>query len=164
MRKFSAITALGIGLAALIAAAWQEPRIRTLFSSSSVRKDPLAFLRDVKVPDPPPVAEKPVSGVPPPTQAPAGPPPPAGAPTAEPPASAYKQVPNPEVARVLMQVLRARKLAGGISLSVSDTEIAVHGSVPSQEHLDKIRAILEMGREARKLDLSRVQIGTPETP
>jgi hypothetical protein len=164
MRKSGAITALGIALAALIAVAWQEPRIRALFSSSPVRKDPLAFLRDVKVPDSPPAGEKPVSGVSRPIQAPADPHPPAGAPAAEPAASAANQVPNPEVARVLMQVLRARKLAGGISLGVSDTEIVVHGSVPSQEHLDKIVAILERGREARRLDISRVQIGTPETP
>lgn len=151
-------------MAALIAAAWQEPRIRALFSSSPAKKDPLAFLRDVTVPDPLPAQETPVSGDHRPTQPTDAPPPASGKPAPEPAAVASNQMPNPEVARVLIQVLRARKLASGISLSVSDTEIAVHGSVPSQEHLDQIMAILEKGREARRVDLTRVQIGTAETP
>lgn len=164
MRKFIVITALGVGLAALIAAAWQEPRIRALFTSAPARKDPLAFLRNVRVPDPPPAREKPAPGARRQTHPPDVPPPPAGNPGPEPAPVVANQVPNPEVARVLMQILRARKLASGISLSVSDTEIAVHGSVASQEQLDQIVAIIEKGRETRRLDLSRVQIGTPETP
>ncbi len=163
MRRAFIVCGLTLGAAFLAAAAWREPRIRALFTTTPPRKDPLAFLRDVKIPDPPPVRE---------TEAPG--PPPAGGPAPEQKQSpnaapsqapaVSNQVPNPEVGRVLMQVLKARKLADGISLGVSDTEIVVHGTVPSQEHLQKIVEILEKGREARSIDLSKVQVGTGRAP
>ncbi len=163
MRRALIVCGLALGAALLAVAAWREPRIRALFTTAPPRKDPLAFLRDVKIPDPPPARE---------TKAPG--PPPAGGPApqqmqsrsvapSQAPAAA-NQVPNPEVGRVLMQILKARKLADGLSLGVSDTEIVVHGTVPSKEHLQKIVEILEKGREARSIDLSQVQVGTGQAP
>lgn len=66
------------------------------------------------------------------------------------------QVSNGEVSRILLQILAARKLADGISLSVTDREIIVYGNVTSEEDLDRIVDILDRGRESRTINLQFV--------
>jgi hypothetical protein len=67
-------------------------------------------------------------------------------------------VPNRDVARVLMQILAAKKLADGISISVSDEAVMIHGEVSSSAKLDEIVAVVEKGRESRKIESSHVSI------
>jgi hypothetical protein len=138
---------------------WQDPRVKSLLGPSVSREDPLKFLRDVQVPEPPPRRAEPARPVRKPEPGRNG----TGLDDAQQsdPVSgpaALNQVPNPEVARVLIQILKARNLTSGISLSVTDTEIAVFGRVPDEAHLNEIREILEKGREARRVNLSQVQV------
>ena len=70
--------------------------------------------------------------------------------------AAENQVPNAELARVLLQILAAKKLVEGISLSVTDTEVAVHGTVRSEEDLEEILAVIEKGRENRQVNLEHL--------
>lgn len=66
------------------------------------------------------------------------------------------QVPNEEVSRTVLQILAARKLADGISLSVTDREIILYGQVRSESDLSKIVEILERARESRRIHLEHV--------
>lgn len=155
---------LVILLGAVAYYAYQDPRVQALFEPTVQKDDPLEFLRNIEVPEAPPkVPDRPRATAP---TSPEGPASPASGsePRAAPTTEVVNQVPNAEVGSVLIQVLKARKLAAGISLGVTDTEIAVYGSVATQEQLDQIVAILEKGRESRVVNVSAVQIGDPATP
>jgi hypothetical protein len=142
--------------------AWQEPRVQGLFRGGPVRENPLDFLEDIpepQVPEPdssaaqPRGSRQPRTAEVPESTAPA----PAAAPSA-----VSNQVPNDEVGRVLIQILRAQGLSDGISLSVTDEEVAVFGSVPSRERLQEIVSVIEKGRESRRITVEAVEIGRPE--
>jgi len=145
---------------------YQQPEVKVLFQPAKAPpKDPLSFLKklpEIHPPTPTP-RRKPVRPSTTPsaavdtTEAPAFPAD-AEAPEAAGEPSAANQVPNDELARLLLQVLAAKRLVTGISIGVSDTEVLVHGEVASQERLDEIRRLLEKGRESRTLNLSGVKI------
>jgi hypothetical protein len=151
-----------LGVAAYYA--YQDPRVRDLFEPAVQKDDPLEFLRNIDVPESRPRVSDPPRASTTTPPAPPGSPAAGPGPSATAPAEVANQVPNAEVGSVLIQVLKARKLAAGISLGVTDTEIAVYGSVATQEHLDQIVEILEKGRESRTINVSAVRIGDPATP
>jgi hypothetical protein len=68
------------------------------------------------------------------------------------------QVPNAELGRTLMQILKARKLAAGISISVSNEVITVFGEVQSEEEKTALLEILDKAREARRVDSSQLKV------
>lgn len=149
------IAIAGVVLVGLLAAAIyflsQDPKVRSLFESAPPRENPLDFLENLpepKVPPPVVVREKPRKK---PTRE-AEPEPPSE------PEVVQNVVPNRDVARVLMQILAAKKLADGISISVSDEAVVIHGEVSSAAKLDEIVAIVEKGRESRKIDSTHVSI------
>jgi hypothetical protein len=57
-----------------------------------------------------------------------------------------------------MQILAAKKLASELSMSVTDTEIALHGTVDSRETLNRILEIVDKGREYRKINVDNVTV------
>lgn len=61
------------------------------------------------------------------------------------------QVDNAEVQRVLLQIMAAQGLAKGISLSVTDTQIVVAGTVESESRRERILELLDKGRERRRI-------------
>jgi hypothetical protein len=129
------------------------PEVNVLFQSEKGPEKPLDFLENLpepKIPEPPPRK---------PRKAPKPNPEPAVAASASqetPPEASepvgQNQVPNGVVARTLMQILAAKKLASGLSLSVTDTEIAIHGTVDSREKRREILDVIEKGREYRKIN------------
>lgn len=77
---------------------------------------------------------------------------------AEPAAPYRNRVPNPEVASTVMQILAARGLASGVSISVSDTHVEVSGTVPSRTARKQILDVLEKAREARQIDAAALVV------
>lgn len=75
---------------------------------------------------------------------------------------AANSVPNEEVAKVLLQILRAKKLADGISLGVSDTEVTLSGLAKTQEQFEQIVRTVEKGRENRTINTSRLTVAAAE--
>lgn len=75
---------------------------------------------------------------------------------------AANSVPNEEVAKVLMQILRAKKLADGISLGVSDTQVTISGSVKNREQFDQIVRTVDKGRENREINTSRLSVSAED--
>lgn len=148
-----------VAAAALALVAWQDPRVQSLFAPAVTKEDPLQFLRNIEIPETPHASNESPRSSPGTTESAAATP--ADPPLREAPAN---QVANAEVASVLIQILKARKLAAGISLSVTDTEVAVYGTVAGRQQLDEIAAILEKGREARALNLSEITIRSEEAP
>jgi hypothetical protein len=74
---------------------------------------------------------------------------------AEPP-TAMNTVDNQVVSRVVLQILAAKNLAYGVSLSTSDEVIVVEGIVDSVEKRKQILAIIEKARETRRIDADRL--------
>ncbi len=74
------------------------------------------------------------------------------------PMASQPAVPNEEVSRVLFGILRARNLASGISLSVSNDTLGVIGAVDSMDKKRQIIEILEKGRGIRRLDASLLEV------
>lgn len=72
-------------------------------------------------------------------------------------------IPNANLSRILLQILAARKLAQGISLSVSDQILSVGGTVDSEQKKRAIVEILEKARESRIIDASDLMV-IPEPP
>ncbi|GAB4229652.1 MAG: hypothetical protein Kow00109_01010 [Acidobacteriota bacterium] len=138
---------------------WNDPRVRSLVVSRGTDRAeaPLRFLEKLPSPGPPPRRPADREKAPPRARstAPSEPEPPRP--------SEANQVPNAVVARTLLQILRAQGLASGISLAVTDTEVQVYGAVPSAERLRRIVAVLERGREARRINVDAVTIepGSP---
>lgn len=62
------------------------------------------------------------------------------------------QVPNRELARVLLQILAAQNLADGIWIGVTDEHVQVAGELDSEEKKRQLLKILNGGREARRID------------
>lgn len=89
---------------------------------------------------------------------------PPAAPARKNPPAPQNQIDNGTVARVLLQILAAKKLDGGISLSVSDAYVSVSGTTDSEESRKKILEIIEKGREARKIDARGLIVGTSSAP
>ncbi len=123
-----------------------EP-VRQLFESSSPRREhPLDFLDEVDevlpqrtAPEKPPAVTRVA--------------PPAAEPDPGPPA-----VPNEVVTSTLLGILKARGLAYGIALSVSDRQLLVEGEVDSPEKRRQILDILEKGRGRRSLQADRLVV------
>ena len=70
----------------------------------------------------------------------------------EPDPEYHNQVPNEQLRKVLMQIFAAKKLAEGVSLSVTDDEVSLAGEVASAEERKQILDIVDKGREARRID------------
>ncbi len=129
------------------------PEVNVLFQSEKRPEEPLDFLENLPEPKIPEPAPRKPRKAPEPSPKPAVA---APAPQKTPPEVAepvgQNQVPNAVVARTLMQILAAKKLASGLSLSVTDTEIAIHGTVDSREKAREILDVIEKGREYRKIN------------
>ena len=149
------IAIAGVALVGLLAAAVyflsQDPKVRSLFESAPARENPLEFLENLPEPKvPPPVVERKKPQKPATPELDPEPP--------DDPEVVQNVVPNRDGARVLMQILAAKKLADGISISVSDEAVMIHGEVSSSAKLDEILTVVEKGRESRKIDSSHVSI------
>lgn len=156
MRRISIVALVLVG--ALAAGAYflsDDPKIRSFFNSGPRRENPLGYLDRLPEPRIPPAPVK----RPPRRKSVTVPP---EQPTETEPVEVQNRVPNSEVARVLTQILAAKKLADGISLSVSDEAVEVSGSVASREQLEAIVAVIEKGRESRRIDTSQVTIAAGE--
>lgn len=134
---------------------WEDPRVRSLFGSdrSDRTERPLRFLEDLPAPVQPP--EQPIGRQ---RSAPSRETRPSPVRQRPETAPGTNQVPNAVVARTLLQILRAKGLASGISLAVTDGEVQVYGTVPSEERLREILAVLEQGRETRRINTDGVTI------
>ncbi len=130
---------------------YQLPEVNVLFQSERRPENPLDFLENLPEPKVPEPAPRSPAKSPKPRPAIAAPTPQATSPEVTEPVG-ENQVPNGEVGRTLMQILAARKLASGLSMSVTDTEIALHGTVDSREKLRQILDTVEKGREYRKIN------------
>lgn len=150
-----AVTIIVLGTVA-VGGYWlfQSEPVRSLFETGSQKKrDPLDFLdepREIITPREEPKAESPRrSRQPSPTPARPGSPRPIEPADRRP--STPPDVPNHQVTRVLLGILKAEGLAYGISLSVNDREVLVDGEVDSQEERKRIIQILDRGRGRREL-------------
>ena len=153
------IATVGVALAVVLGASAyflsDNPKIRALFESGPPRENPLGYLDrlpEPKVP-PPPVERKAPRK---PAEPVADPEPP------DEPEAIQNMVPNRDVGRILMQILAAKKLADGIALSVTDEAVVIYGEVSSAAKRDEIVAVVEKGRERRKLDSSHVTVAPGE--
>jgi hypothetical protein len=139
---------------------YQRPEIRVLFATPKEEGDPLAFLNDLpeikpnsspKQPNPRYRPRKlepvPESETPPAEQ------------EAEPLEEEFiNQVPNDQLRRVFLQILAAKKLAHGVSLSVTDDQVLLMGVVDTAEKRQQILDIIDRGREARRIDGQRLMV------
>jgi hypothetical protein len=155
------IAIAGVALVGLLAAAVyflsQDPKVRSLFESAPARENPLEFLENLPEPKvPPPVVERKKPQKPAPPEVDPEP--------SNEPEVVQNMVPNRDVARVLMQILAAKKLADGISISVSDEAVVIHGEVSSSAKLDEIVAVVEKGRESRKIDTTHLSVASNQEP
>ncbi len=67
---------------------------------------------------------------------------------------------NKELASTLLGILRARRLASGISLRVSDEVLGVVGRVDGEKTRQDILDVLEKGRGPRRLDSSLLTVSS----
>lgn len=65
---------------------------------------------------------------------------------------------NSVVARVLLQILFAKKLSSGVSLRVTDEIVEVTGEVDSPERRRAILEVIEGGREARRIEAKNLVV------
>jgi hypothetical protein len=70
------------------------------------------------------------------------------------PPAAENRVPNPILARTILQILRAKGLAEGISISVTDQRIGVAGFAKTEEARSQTLDVVEKAREARVVEAS----------
>jgi hypothetical protein len=68
------------------------------------------------------------------------------------------RTPNATLSRVLMQILAARQLAGGVSIAATDDRVLVAGAVGSEEKRRKILEIVEKARENREIDATNLLV------
>jgi hypothetical protein len=155
--------AAGILALALAGAVWivsRQPEIRVLFDSTTPSENPLDFLDrlpELRAPQetPPPVPGTPrAAGAGRDREAEEAP----IRPEDDPAPEVVNQVANDEVARVLMRILAARGLADGISIAVTDREVAIHGAVSTSEQRDQILEVVEGGREARRIGAENLTV------
>ena len=133
--------------------AYQRPEIRALFEANKKPEKPLDFLNNL-----PDVNSRPIKKKPPVHRAPPR--------AVEEPvieemdesSPVQNQIPNLETARVLMQILRAKGLASGISINVTDDSINVFGKVDSEAQKQQILDVLEKGRESRTIKATELVI------
>jgi hypothetical protein len=130
----------------------QIPAVRALFVKTEKTEDPLDFLNDLPEVNPrtPPDEKKTTkprkyfAGEFEPDLGESGP--------------VSDQSSNSETSKVLMQVFKAKGLAEGISLSVSDDTIQVIGTVKSEAEYTEVLSLLEKGRGARLVDSSEFKV------
>jgi len=67
---------------------------------------------------------------------------------------------NQQIARTLIGILKAKGLASEISLSVTDSQVTVHGEVESKEKKEQILEVLNLGRGSRVLDHRQLTIAS----
>jgi len=149
MRKTIILLCLTVILLAGAAHLYRDPRVKQLFRSAPRVARTVEHKRHVPeqsaTPQP---ADRPADAG---TQSTA-------APADEPEGTPRSLVPNETVGRILLQVLAARGLSSGISLEVSDRAIRVYGEVESAEKRRTILAVINKGREARRVDGSGLVI------
>lgn len=150
MRSWSAILIIILLIGGIYVS--QIPAVRTLFVETEKTEDPLDFLNDLPEVNPrtPPAEKKSTKQ----RKYFAG--------DFEPDlggsALVLDQSSNSETSKVLMQVFKAKGLAEGISLSVSDETIQVIGTVKSEADYSEVLSLLEKGRGARLIDSSEFKV------
>ena len=145
--RYLAKWALGAAILVAAYAVYQRPEIQELFTEPAAGNDPLAFLENLPeiTPEPQPKAERRPSAARSRALS-------TSAEDTEESEEYRNQIPNQQLARVLMQILGAKKLAAGVSLSVTDEKVSVVGEVDSEEQRRQILDIVDRGREARRVD------------
>ena len=154
----------------------QTPSGREFFLGSESKEDPLAFLEESSETFPYKKYEEPVEPgrsnerpepkqpgrpapqVTPKAPKPQEPPKAAVSPEEAEPVPVEPGIPNQDLARLLLGILRARNLAEGISLGVANDSLSVIGEVESEEVRNQILEILENGRGARQLDATELRV------
>lgn len=176
MRRFNLLLFFG---ALVVVAGYfllQTPSGREFFLGSESKEDPLAFLEETSETFPYRKYEEPAEpdrgdersepkrpgrAAPPVTQKapkPQEPPKTAAPPGEVEPVSVEPAIPNQDLARLLLGILRARNLAEGISLGVANDSLSVIGEVESEEVRNQILEILENGRGARRLEAAELRV------
>jgi len=79
----------------------------------------------------------------------------------EPQPTIQNQIPNRQLASTLLQIMAARSLAYGVSLSVTDETIEINGETDSEESRAAILEIIEKGRESRKIVIQQLAVRAP---
>jgi len=141
---------------------YQRPEIRGLFKESKPKEDPLAFLEDLPKITPKPIPDSSRTRKTPRNLE-------TGTSSepevetevveeAEPVPEYRNQVPNEQLQKVFMQILAAKKLTDGISLSVNDDHISVAGNVASSAQRNQILDVIDKGREARRIDAQHLKV------
>lgn len=145
-------------LAGALYGIYRMPAVNVLFKPVEKNDDPLGFLRDLPEPEPRPVPEKSPSRKSGSAQASST----SNGASSEPQTAELpeNQVPNSEVSRILIQILKARGLADGISISVTDQDVLLYGKVDSQEILNQIVEIANKAREYRSVNAESVTIAS----
>ncbi|HLV01040.1 MAG TPA: hypothetical protein VKZ59_07220 [Acidobacteriota bacterium] len=155
MKKLALLLALLLLLIGGAYWAYQDPKVRSLFATSSERpENPLDFLEDLPEITPRPEAtsrNRSSAGRRAPAQA-------SQSQASEQQPQPENQVANEEVARVMMQILAAKGLASGINLAVTDEKVILSGEVFSQEQRQAIIDTVQKGREARQVDASGLKV------
>lgn len=153
MRRVLILLSFAIILLVVAAHVYRDPRVQELFRSAptkdAVKRQPGHAV--VRRPSAPPIPSKPtipettVNGT---TQ------------SQEHTRASVRpnQVPNETVSGVLLRVLAAKGLAQGIALQVSDESIKVFGEVDSDAKRRDIIALIEKGRENRRLDVTELTV------
>ena len=144
---------------------FQSPQLRELLSSRGQR--PAASPRPVAV-RPSPLRSSSPSRDSPPTSRPEKPPQEVAQPPEEPSQqreepqpTVQNQIPNRQLASTLLQIMAARGLAYGVSLSVTDERIEINGETDSEESRAAILEIIEKGRESRKIVIQQFTVKAP---
>lgn len=159
MKKLAVISVLLLLVAGAAYWAYQDPKVRSLFSTSSEKpEDPLDFLEDLPEIQP---TQEPLPSDRATTRRQAPEPPAQQESQAAQPVAPQNQVPNDEVARVLVQILTAKGLASGVNLAVTDEAVVLTGEVASQDRRQAIIDTVEKGREAREIDASGLTVAAP---
>lgn len=140
---------------------YQRPEIRELFEKSEPKEDPLAFLTDLPEIKPKPIPDRsrnrrPLRNLEAETASQAEIE--TEVDEAEAVPEYQNQVPNEQLRKVFMQILAAKKLTDGVSLSVNDDHISIVGSVASSAQRDQILDVIEKGREARRIDARHLEV------
>lgn len=143
----------------------QSPQLLELFGFSLERPPPSAApaatrtspVRRSPPPSPPAKSSRPETPVEERVDLPA---PPRAQPAEAPPA-VQNQVPNRQLASTLLQIMGARGLAYGVSLSVTDDTIEVNGETASAENRATILEIIEQGRESRRIVIQHFVVKQP---
>jgi hypothetical protein len=139
--------------------AYQTPKIKALFVSSEKAEDPLDFLDDLPEVNPRPAPDKNpkkerkyYAG----DYEPDFSDPETETEEVEP---IQNQTSNQETSRILMQILKAKGLANGISIAAGDDKIMVFGTVKSERVRQEILDVIDKGRGARQIEAGELRVG-----